>query len=261
MFTALGEAPFIVGLTLIAFFLSGRFFGDRVPAVFPALLVGLAAVFVSGQYGTPTESIQLFALEFTQPTFSATSIITLTPILLVLIILQANLPSLVFMRSQGYQPPGRGIDLASGIGTIVCSLIGPTAVSISLPITSLVAGQEAGSNDHRVRAVYITAAGAMIIGLLTGIAAYLPVILPSAYIITLAGLALTGVLSGALTRVAQGPLRLGPMFAFAIALSDISLLGFGPYFWALIIGTAVSFLMERDGLRALNQTDLTENDL
>jgi benzoate membrane transport protein len=90
---------------------------------------------------------------------------------------------------------------------------------------------------------------------LAGIAAFLPVILPAAFITTMAGLALVGVLSSALKKVAEGPLRLGPMFAFAIALSDISLLGFGPFFWALIIGTAVSLLLERNALREINSSE------
>jgi benzoate membrane transport protein len=44
---------------------------------------------------------------------------------------------------------------------------------------------------------------------------------------------------------------LGPLFAFAIALSEISLRGFGPFFWALVIGIGISLLLERDGLRKL----------
>jgi benzoate membrane transport protein len=251
MFTALGSAPLIVGTTLAVYILSDRFFGKRLPAIFPALIVGFAVVFLTGQNGTPTEAPDLLNLAFTQPTFSLPAVLTVTPILLVLIILQSNLPSIIFIRSQGYQPPARVIDLVSSLGTIVCSFFGPTAVSVSLPITSLVAGPEAGSLDLRKRAVYITALGAIFIGLMAGIAAYLPVILPAAFITTMAGLALVGVLANALTRVAQGPLRLGPMFAFAIALSDISLLGFGPFFWALIIGSAVSYLLERQGLNTL----------
>jgi benzoate membrane transport protein len=255
IFTALGDAPLIVGLTLVAYFLSGRFFGSRVPAIFPALVFGLAAIFLTGQNGTPTASFNLFDLSFTRPEFSLTAILTITPILLVLIILQSNLPSIVFLDSQGYRPPGRVIDLTSSIGTILGSFIGPMALSISLPVTSLVAGQEAGPFQYRQLAVCIAAIGAILIGLLAGIAAFLPVILPAAFITTMAGLALVGVLSSALKKVAEGPLRLGPMFAFAIALSDISLLGFGPFFWALIIGTAVSLLLERNALREINSSE------
>jgi benzoate membrane transport protein len=142
------------------------------------------------------------------------------------------------------------IDLVSTVGTIFGSFFGPIAVSVSLPITSLVSGSEAGALENRYRAGLLAASSAILIGLLAGIAAVLPGILPAQLLITLAGLAMVPVLSTALKRVAQGPLYLGPMFAFAIALSDISLLGFGSFFWALVIGTATSFLLEQ---RQLNE--------
>jgi benzoate membrane transport protein len=49
-------------------------------------------------------------------------------------------------------------------------------------------------------------------------------------------------------------LLLGPLFAFAIALSEISILGFGPFFWALVIGTGVSLVLERDELQTLRSS-------
>ena len=61
-----------------------------------------------------------------------------------------------------------------------------------------------------------------------------------------------GVLANALQQIVRGPLLLGPLFAFAIALSEISILGFGPFFWALAIGTGVSLLLERDELQMLH---------
>ena len=44
-----------------------------------------------------------------------------------------------------------------------------------------------------------------------------------------------------------GTLTLGPLFAFAIALSDMTLFGLGPFFWSLVVGTAISLLLEREG--------------
>jgi benzoate membrane transport protein len=96
-------------------------------------------------------------------------------------------------------------------------------------------------------------AAALIIGLLAGIAATLFNLIPPALLLTLAGLAVVNILANALQRVAQGPLRLGPLFAFAIALSDIDFLGFGNYFWSLVMGTVVSLLLEREELRKLRQ--------
>jgi benzoate membrane transport protein len=64
-------------------------------------------------------------------------------------------------------------------------------------------------------------------------------------------LALVGALVGALKEITRGPLVLGPIFAFVIALSDMTLVGLGPFFWSLVLGAVISLLLERDGWRRL----------
>jgi benzoate membrane transport protein len=97
------------------------------------------------------------------------------------------------------------------------------------------------------------AGGAILIGLLASLAAVVPQIVPESLLLTLAGLAVVGVLINALQQVIQGPLILGPVFAFAVASSEISMLGFGPFFWSLVIGMAVSLLLERDKMLVLRE--------
>lgn len=72
-------------------------------------------------------------------------------------------------------------------------------------------------------------------------------------LLTLAGLSVIGVLTNALLNLIKGPLLLGPVLAFAIALSNLWLLGLGPYFWSLAFGTGISWLLETDGMRTLRQ--------
>jgi predicted benzoate:H+ symporter BenE len=48
------------------------------------------------------------------------------------------------------------------------------------------------------------------------------------------------------------------LVAFAVAVSDVSLLGLGPYFWSLLFGVAVSWILERDGIRELRLRIKTE---
>jgi hypothetical protein len=67
--------------------------------------------------------------------------------------LQANLPSLRFLDSQGYDPPETAVDIVSGLGTMLGSFLAPTGVSLSLPATSLVAGPGAADREIRHRAV------------------------------------------------------------------------------------------------------------
>jgi benzoate membrane transport protein len=74
-------------------------------------------------------------------------------------------------------------------------------------------------------------------------------------LLAMAGLALLGALIGALKEITRGPLILGPILAFAVALSNMTLFGLGPFFWALVLGVGVSLLLERDGWARLRTAD------
>ncbi len=252
-FTEMGNAPVIVGGTLLVYLISRRFAGERVPAILPALITGVLLTAITGQFQQPAEPISMVLPQITIPIFSLQTILTATPVLVVLITIQANLPSMRFLHSQDYQPPEMVVDTATGLGTMFGSLFGPTGASLSLPATSIAAGPEAGEHDIRHRAVIINSFAALLLGSFAGIAAGIAGLIPAALLITLAGLAVVDVLGRSLQQITQGPLFLGPVFAFAIALSDISFLGFNNYFWSLVIGTLISLLLEREGLRKLHE--------
>jgi len=91
----------------------------------------------------------------------------------------------------------------------------------------------------------MTGAGILALAGCAGIAAQVPSMIPTTLLLAIAGLALIGVLGQALTAVTTGSLRLGPLFAFAVASSQMSLGGFGPAFWALVIGMAVTMVVEQ----------------
>lgn len=247
IFTALGDEPLVIGSAFVAYLGGRRFLGNRIPAVLPALVAGLVVAAVAGQLG-PVPALTVPVLTVTLPTLSLGAIATVTPLLIALMTLQANLPSAIFLRSQGYDPPEREIDVVSGLGTLAGSLLGPTAVSLPLPVVPLLAGPEAGERDERHRAAYVAGAVLVLIGLLAGVAAGLSGVIPLPLLLALAGLSLFGVLVTALQQIMKGSLLLGPLFAFAIAQSPLSLFGFGPFFWALVLGIGISLLLERDEL-------------
>lgn len=251
LFSAANSDPILVGGTLLTYLLGRRFLEPRLPAILPALAVSLLIAAVTGQLSPPPADVPLPRPVFTMPAFSLRAIITATPVMAVLITLQANVPSLVFLRSQNYDPPEGMITAVSGAGTFLGSVLGPMGVSLSLTATALCAGPDAGDHDVRHRSAYMAAAGGLAIALLAGFAAGLANIVPPALLDALVGLAIFGVLTRALHRMAAGPLLLGPIFAFTIALSDLTLFGLGPFFWALIIGLAVSLLLEREEWRRL----------
>jgi benzoate membrane transport protein len=207
---------------------------------------------LTGQLGDFPSSFALPTLDVLRPTFSLSAIATATPVLVALMTVQSNIPSVIYLRSQGFHPPERTINVVSGVGTMIGSLIGPVAVSLALPPVLLTAGPEAGVPSLRYRSVFLPAAAGLLIALFAGTAADFAVLVPRTLLLAMAGLALIAALVGAIKEIARGPLVMGPMFAFAIALSDMTLFGLGPFFWSLVLGATISFLFERDGWKRLH---------
>jgi len=247
-----GGVPIMIGSALLAYLLSRRFLGPRVPPILPAFVAGLVAAGVTGRFGPLPASIALADLAFTRPAFSFAAVATVTPILVALITLQSNLPSVVYMRSQGFDPPERVLDLVSGFGTMLASFLGPNAISLALPLVPLTSGPGAGQRSTRYRSVFLPAVALLLIALVSGTAGAVAVLVPPPLLLALAGLALIGVLAAALHEITLGPLVLGPLFAFVIALSRMTLLGLSQFFWSLVLGCAVSLLLEREEWKRTN---------
>ena len=254
LFVALGDQPVPVGIVLATYLLAAFTFGSRIPPMLPALIVGFVVAAAVGDLRLiPEGAFPLPAL--TRPGFSVAALLTATPVMVVLVTLQANVPSVVFLRNQGYEPPERVVTGMSGIGTLLGSLLGPVGVSLSLPATAIVAGEDAGDREVRYKAVYVVGAAALLIGLLGWFAAEFAASAPQPLLDAVVGLAVIGVLVNALREATRGPLVMGPMFAFAISQSGLSLFGLGSYFWALVLGLVASLLLERKGWRDLHRSD------
>jgi benzoate membrane transport protein len=246
------EIPLMVGAALLAYVVSQRVFGTRFPAILPAFVAGLLVAALTGQLGAFPSSFTLPSLDVIRPTFSWTAIATATPVLVALLTVQSNIPSVIYMRSQGFHPPERVINVVGGAGTMLGSLVGPIAVSLALPPVLLTAGPGAGERALRYRSVYLPVAAGLLIALFASTAADLAVLVPTTLLLAMAGLALIGALVGALKEIARGPLVLGPTFAFAIALSNMTLFGLGPFFWSLVLGAVISLVLEPDGWKRLH---------
>ena len=248
------EVPLMVGAALVAYLVSQRAFGTRVPPILAAFVAGLLVAAITGQLGEFPSSFALPDLQVIRPDFSWKAILTATPVLVALMTVQATIPSVIYMRSQGFHPPERALNIVSGLGTVVGSLLGPVAVSLALPPVLLTAGPEAGPPAIRYRSVYLPVAAGLLIALCASVAAELAVLVPSTLLLAMAGLALVAALVGALKEIVRGPLIIGPVVAFAIALSSMTLFELGPFFWSLVLGSGVSLLLERDGWKQLHAT-------
>lgn len=250
LFSAADDKPLIVGGALVAYVVARRLTEPSLPAILPALLVGVVLAALAGELGAPAK-MSFVAPAFRMPEFSAEAILTAMPVFVVLITLQANVPSLVFLREQGYVPPKTMVSATSGVGTAGGSLLGPIGVSLSLPATALCAGPDAGPTATRHWSAYIAGGMSIVIAVFAGLATEIAAAVPRQLLVALVGLAVLGILMTALRAITSGPLLLGPLFAFGISQSSLELVGLGPFFWALFGGLAVSLLLERDAMRDL----------
>lgn len=246
------RVPFMVGSALVAYLLSRRFLSARVPPIFGALAAGLVAAGATGQFGQVPSSFEVPDVVLAWPEFSLAAIASVTPVLVAIVFLQSNLPCIVYMRAQGFDPPERTLNVVSGIGTMAASAVGPCTIALAVPLVPLTAGPTVGDLDLRYRSVFLPAATFLAIAALAATAAELANLVPPVLLRSLAGLALAAVLISSLQEIVRGPLLLGPVFAFAIAMSDMRLFELGPFFWSLVIGVGVSQLLEREESRALS---------
>jgi benzoate membrane transport protein len=78
IFTSLGEEPALVGGIVLAYFLSRRVLGSRLPAILPALIAGLAIAALDGEFGQVPARLSLPIPTVTNPDFSVHAIATVT---------------------------------------------------------------------------------------------------------------------------------------------------------------------------------------
>lgn len=253
LFSAVGDEPLVVGLTLLAFLAGRRFTEPRIPAILLALVTGIVLAALTGDLGGVPREMVLPSPTLTAPDFSLAAIATATPVLVVLVTLQANVPSLVFLREHGYEPPESTVSTMSGVGMTAGSLLGPLGVSLSLPATALCAGPDAGDHDVRYWSAVLAGSTGLAIALLAGVATDVAAAVPPTLLAAIVGLAVLGILATALRQVTAGPLTWGPLFAFAISQSELELASLGPFFWALVGGLGVSLVLEREEWRSLRQ--------
>jgi benzoate membrane transport protein len=251
-FNELGEERVLVGAACLAWLVSRRVFGPRVPPILAALVVGIIAAALAGRIEALPEGTGLPAFEPAWPEFSFSAVVTVVPVFVALITLHANLTMTTYLRSQGYRPPSRAIEAATGLGSVVASFFGPVPVSAGSLVTPLIAGPEAGERSVRPWSVYFSSSAFVLIGIGGGVAAGLPKALPIAILLAVAGLALVGTLGEALSQIARGPLRLAPLLTFAVTMSSLSMWGLGSPFWGIAIGTVVAFVLERPALTELS---------
>lgn len=239
------SAPLIAGVAALSFFLVTRF-TRAVPPVLVAGVIGLVMAFALGQLQPADVNIAWVMPAFTAPSFSLDAFLAITVPLTALVIGAENAQATGVLMAEGYRPPVNAMTVISGIGGVLAGLLGGHNANIAGPMTAICSSEQAG-DDPRLRYGAAIVNGVLfgLFGLFAGLAVPFILAFPKALIVVVAGLAMIGVLLGALQQAFQkgGVCQIGAFVALAVAMSQFSLLGISSPFWALLFGVAVSALL------------------
>jgi len=247
--SALSDLPLVVGGAVLAYFIGMRYI-RAVPPVLLALVVGLAVAMATGAIGANERAadIAFIAPEFTAPVFTLEAFLAISLPLALLVIGAENAQATGVLITEGYRPPVNAMTIVSGIGGMIAGLLGAHNANIAGPMTAICASEQAGEDtEKRYAAALVNGLIFGTFGIVAGVAVPVVLMLPSALISVIAGLAMIGVLLSAL----QGAFdkgrhhQTGAFVALAVAMSGVSFLGISAPFWALVAGCAVSFMADR----------------
>ncbi|MDA0225948.1 MAG: benzoate/H(+) symporter BenE family transporter, partial [Proteobacteria bacterium] len=135
------------------------------------------------------------------------------------------------------------ITVACGAGSIVAAFVGTVSTCLTGPVNALISAS--GERARHYTAGIAVALMGMVFGLLAPTFTRLMLATPKAFIATLAGLAMLRVLQTAFTISFRDRFALGALVTFIVTVADVPIFNVGAPFWGLVIGFAVSWLLER----------------
>lgn len=243
VFRALPLQPLLVSVMFVTYVLMRRLRPRY--AVAAVLLVGALVTVGSGQFRGEALVLELASPQFIVPHFSLAALFSLALPLVLVALTGQFVPGLVVLRSAGYPTPASPLISASALGGALLAPFGCHGLNLAAVTASLCTGREAHEDPRRR---YIAALSGSLLYLLLGIAGATLMSLfaafPAALIAALAGLALYGAISEALTRSLVEPTeRDAGLFTFLVTASGVSFLGLSAAFWGLLFGLAAHGLL------------------
>lgn len=228
----------------------------RMPAMIGVLVVGIAAMALTGRGPSPGEALApasgwqgIFAApSLYAPAFSLQAMIELVIPLAVTVIAAQNAQGIAILQSRGHEPPVNSVTTACGAGSLVAALFGAVSTCLTGPVNAIVSS--GGNRESQFAAAILVALLAILFGLFAPLFTALMLATPPGFIAALAGLALLRVLQGAFHVSFRGRFTLGALVTFLVTIADHAIYNIGAPFWGLVFGVLTSWLLERGDFAA-----------
>lgn len=249
--TGLKATPILSGAMVIGFLLASVVpgIGRYLPPMLVAMVAGAVTAILLGQGpSVPLDADWVTRPALVVPRFTVPAMVELVLPLMISVIAVQNLQGFSVLRDAGYKAPANVLTVVCGYGTLAMGMLGSVPTCVTGPANAiLVTSGRLGS--HYMGAVIFGALFALV-GLFAPLATQAATTMPRTFITVLGGLAMLPVLISAFrTAFAEstGPASsaLGPLIAFVVTVSGITLFNIGAPFWGLVFGYAVHLLFDR----------------
>ncbi len=218
--------------------------GRIVPPLIGALVAGAVAVaLTSGSASFPETSALLANPTLYPPAFSWQAMVELVIPLTITVLVVQNGQGTAVLGAAGHNPPVNAIAAACGAGSIVSAVVGGVSTCLTGPVNAIISGS--GEKHRQYTAGIAVGVFGILFGLLAPLFTQMMLAAPGAFVATLAGLAMLRVLQSAFGIAFQGRFSLGALVTFLVTVADVSIFNIGAPFWGLVVGFAVSWILER----------------
>jgi benzoate membrane transport protein len=218
--------------------------GRRMPPLLGALLVGVAAVALSGRFAPGVaEGAVLAAPVLQTPVFSWRAMVELVVPLAITVLVVQNGQGIAVLRSAGHGAPVSAVTMGCGLWSLATAWVGTVSTCLTGPTNAILCS--GGERHRQYVGGLVVGVLALAFGLLSPLATQAMLAAPPAFIATLAGLAMLRVLQTAFATAFGGGFPLGATVTFLVTVTDLAILNIGAAFWGLVAGGAVGWLLER----------------
>jgi benzoate membrane transport protein len=230
--------PWLI-VPLIAAFFVLRLINPAI-SVLAVLIGGGAAAFLTGRVGgLPTPEIS--TLTWIWPEFSAGAVVGLAVPLYLVTMASQNLSGLAVLRASGYEPDPAPLIGVTGLFSVLTAPFGASTTNLAAISAAICTGPDVHPDPaKRWKTGPFYALAYLIFALFGASLVAIFAVLPQSLIALVAGLALLGPLTNALSIALQKENeRMAATVTFAVTASGLVLFGIGSAFWGLVAGLAV----------------------
>jgi benzoate membrane transport protein len=216
----------------------------RMPPLIGALLVGAVAIALLGRFHPNGEALNVIAHpNLYAPVFSWRAMVELVIPLAITVLVVQNGQGFAVLTAAEHKPPINAITVACGAGSMLAALVGTVSTCLTGPVNAIISAS--GERHRHYTAGIAVGVFALAFGLFAPVFTRLMLATPPAFISALAGLAMLRVLQTAFNVAFRERFTLGALVTFLVTVADVPIFNIGAPFWGLVIGYAVSRLLER----------------